>query len=96
MLSLEYFDMMILCSDYLLDIAMTWITGGYMLSEYQLSPLYFGDKFRHFVGQVPPNRAFPVQPHLPFMGKALMRSIVMSLAGSSNEGRLWVCATLIK
>ena len=42
---------------------MTWITGGYMISEYQL---YFGDKFRHFVGQVPLNRAFPVQPHFPF------------------------------
>ena len=34
-----------------------------MISEYQL---YFGDKFRHFVGQVPLNRAFPVQPHFPF------------------------------
>ena len=36
-----------------------------MIVEYQLSQLYVGDKFCHLVGQVPPNRAFPVQPHLP-------------------------------
>ena len=33
---------------------------------------------------------FPVQPHLPY-GKAIMWSIVMSLVGASNEGRLWAC-----
>ena len=31
-----------------------------------------------------------------FMGKALMRSIVVPLAGASNEGRLWARATLIR
>ena len=36
-----------------------------MISEYQLSLLYFGDKFHHFIGQVPSNQAFPVQPHFP-------------------------------
>ena len=29
--------------------------------------------------------------HICLYGKALMRSIVMSLAGASNEGRLWAC-----
>jgi hypothetical protein len=47
------------------DIAITWITGGYMILEYQLSQIYLGDKFRHFFGQMPSNRAFQVQPHLP-------------------------------
>ena len=36
-----------------------------MISEYKLSQIYLGDKFRHFVGQVPPNRDLPVQPHFP-------------------------------
>ena len=36
-----------------------------MVSEYQLSQIYFVDKFHHFIGQVPPNRGFPVQPHFP-------------------------------
>ena len=36
-----------------------------MISEYQLSQIYLGDKFCHFLGQVPPNQDFLVQPHLP-------------------------------
>ena len=41
-------------------------------------------------------RLFPVQLHLPFMGRVLTGSIVMPLAGASNEGRLWARATLIR
>jgi hypothetical protein len=34
--------------------------------------------------------------HICLYGKALMQSIDMSLAGASNEGRLWARATLIR
>ena len=34
--------------------------------------------------------------HIRRYGTALTRSIVMPLAGASNEGRLWVRATLIR
>ena len=34
--------------------------------------------------------------HICLYGKALMRSIVVPLAGASNEGRLWACGTLAR
>ena len=34
--------------------------------------------------------------HICWYGTALMRSIVVPLAGASNEGRLWARATLIR
>ena len=36
-----------------------------MILEYHLSQIYLGDKVRQFVGQVPPNRDFQVEQHLP-------------------------------
>ena len=58
--------MMILCSDYLLDIAMTWIIVDSSYWSISYHSCIFGDKFRHLGGQVPPNRAFPAQPHLRY------------------------------
>ena len=60
--------MMIVCSGlfvgycYDLDYRLIWY--GSISSR----KIYFGDQFRHLVGQVRPNWAFPVQPHLPFWG----------------------------
>ena len=34
--------------------------------------------------------------HVCLSGKALMQSIVVPLAGASNEGRLWACVTLAR
>ena len=55
-------------------------------------------QLEHIVDRVmvPLNRIFPNATTFAFYGKALKRSIVMSLAGASNEGRLWACVTLIR
>ena len=71
---------------------MLWILDGYCYDLNHMlicnsgvtviSQTYLGDKFRHFVGQVPPNRAHQCN-HTCLDGEALMRSIVMPLAGAS-------------
>lgn len=45
---------------------------------------------------VPLNQGFPQCDHIYLYGEVLIRSVVMPLAGASNEGMLWACCTLVR
>ena len=45
---------------------------------------------------VPLNHVFPQCDHIYLYGEVLIRSVVMPLAGASNDGRLWACCTLAR